>query len=249
MAPPRLVLLPGSLCTPSLWRGVLRHLRLPPGAPQPLPEAHSTQRTTAAAAEELLAALPPGPIALCGFSVGAYIALEAVRRAQEGRIAALCLLGAQSHPDTDRVKALRRHLVQLARAEGVRAVLERQRRLLLSPHAVASDKLFEHIVEMAEEVGAEGFAAQQAQASSRVEAGDVLRGLPRAVPLLVLAGHGDAVAPEPVQRQMHRDASEAGPGAWRQLHLISHPCGHMAPLERPAAVACALQGWYAAASA
>eukprot|EP00756_Hemistasia_phaeocysticola_P048060 Hpha_TRINITY_DN22502_c0_g1::TRINITY_DN22502_c0_g1_i1::g.185143::m.185143 len=243
MGAPRLVLLPGSLCSPALWTHVVRELSPAVAASAVLPP-HSSEHTTEAAAQALLSSLPPGPLALCGFSVGGYIALEMLRQAPAGRVAGLGIVGSQCREDAPAVKKLRADLVRLARAEGVAAVLGRQRGILAHAAHPRAGEVWKEIQRMADEVGPDGFEAQQQQASSRSNRCELLQQLPLNVPLLVAVGRNDAITPVQVSETIFRRVPSA-PGAFRRLAVLggSEPCGHMAPLEQPSELAREVETW------
>src|SRR3546814_5973887 len=72
----------------------------------------TTQDSTAAMAETVLAAMPPR-FALAGLSMGGYVALEIMARAPE-RVARLALLDTRFQTDSAEEAARRRGLIELA---------------------------------------------------------------------------------------------------------------------------------------
>ncbi|MEO7742426.1 MAG: alpha/beta fold hydrolase [Usitatibacter sp.] len=87
---------------------------------------------------------------------------------------------------------------------------------------------------MALAVGKEGFARQQQANIGRVDSRPFLKDI--ACPTLVIAARQDAIMP----LEWLRELAEGIPGA--RLEIIEE-CGHMAPLEKPAAVAALLRHW------
>jgi pimeloyl-ACP methyl ester carboxylesterase len=87
---------------------------------------------------------------------------------------------------------------------------------------------------MFERRGVEQFAAQVHALLQRPDAANVLAGI--ACPTLLLCGEQDQWAP-PAQ---HREMAQLIPGS--RYSGVPH-CGHMAPMEQPAAVNTALLSW------
>lgn len=92
---PHLVLLPGLACDERLWEAQLPVL--PAMFDARVSDAHMRHDTI----EDMAAAVlreNPGPLVLCGASMGGMVAMEAARQAP-GRIAGLALLGTNARPD------------------------------------------------------------------------------------------------------------------------------------------------------
>ncbi|MFC7693206.1 alpha/beta fold hydrolase [Paeniroseomonas aquatica] len=90
------------------------------------------------------------------------------------------------------------------------------------------------VMAMAERVGREAFLRQQAAILGRPDSGPDLPGL--RLPTLVAVGEADALTPPALAAEI----AAAIPGA--RLHRIPG-CGHLPPLEAPAAVTALLRGW------
>jgi pimeloyl-ACP methyl ester carboxylesterase len=232
--PPCLVLVPGLACDAAVWQPLLPALTpacrpwVPP--PEVLP-------SIGAMAQAILDAAPGGQFALAGHSLGGRIALEVVRRAP-GRVLRLALLDTGCAPlpagPAGRDEADQRlALVALARREGMRAMAERWAPPMLHP-AHQELPVFEEVLAMLARQSVDRFEAQQHALLARPDATAVLDSL--VVPTLVLCGEQDTWSPPARHREMASRVSGA------RLSLVPH-CGHMSPMEQPAAVAAALLGW------
>ena len=105
-----LALCPGLLLDERLWQHAV--LALSDLADCRVPD-FSSQDTIGAMAESVLAAMPER-FALCGLSMGGYVALEVMRRAPQ-RVSRLALLDTRARLDTPDETARRRGLLELAR--------------------------------------------------------------------------------------------------------------------------------------
>lgn len=85
-SPAPLVLLPGTLCDARLYAGVLGRLNMPASIPA-LAGAESVVGMA-----QLILATAPARMSLCGFSLGAIVALEIIAQAPE-RVERLALIG------------------------------------------------------------------------------------------------------------------------------------------------------------
>lgn len=234
-----LLLVPGLLCDEDSWSGLADALAPhrpvivgPCAMPEPLDRLVDMAR-------HLLRAVPAPRFAVAGHSMGGRIALEMLRLAPE-RIAGLALLdsGTAARPagaagEEERVARL--SLVELARREGLDAVA----RQWLPPmvHApVLGTALHERMVAMVVRTSVDRFAAQVQALLDRPDAEPVLRSA--RCPVLLVCGQQDRWSPP----DRHRAMQSLVPSA--VLRLIDE-CGHMSPMEQPAAVTAALTSWLA----
>ncbi|MBM3557829.1 MAG: alpha/beta fold hydrolase, partial [Alphaproteobacteria bacterium] len=175
----------------------------------------------------------PARFALCGLSMGGYVALEIMRQAPE-RVTRLALLDTSSRADTPEQTARRRGLLELADKGQFKGVTPRLLPLLVHPARLEDKPLLRAITAMASAVGKDGFFRQQRAIMARV---DSRPGLPKFdLPSLVLVGRRDALTPVEHAEEM------AGliPGA--RLAVIEH-CGHMSTMEMPETVNRHLEAW------
>jgi len=225
-----LVLVPGLLCNDSLWQSQMSGLR---DIADSWVADHTRSATMAGVAADILADAPFKRFALAGMSMGGYIALEIWRQAPE-RVMRLALLGTSARADTPAQSARRRALIEMAscgRFVGVSTVLLP---LLVHPDRMSDPLLVETVKTMARKIGAAGFIRQQQAVMSRA---DSLPDLTRiACTTLVMCGREDAMTP--------LDRHEEMAAGIRGAHLeIIERCGHLSPLERPAAVNLAMREW------
>ena len=222
-----LLLLPGLLLDERLFAAQIRELA---DTAEPRVGDLRAARTMAELAEQALA-MAPERFALCGLSMGGYLALEMVRRAPE-RVLRLALLDTQARADPPEI--LERRLAQIAQAERgqLDQVLAQLLPLFLHPERHADRTLMSAVEEMARDAGAEVFVRQQHAIMSRSDLTSMLPAI--ACPTLVLCGRQDALTP--VDR--HEEMAAAIPDA---TLVVLPRCGHLSPLERPAEVTAQLR--------
>jgi len=229
MARHTLVLLPGLLNTRRLFESQIADLA--DTADAIVPELWRHESIGAMAQATLDTA--PQRFALGGFSMGGYVCFEILRRAPE-RVERLALMDTQATPDTPEATARRRGFIEqtrLGRFHGVQPSLLPQivHRSQLNDQAVVQP-----ILEMAAEVGADGFCREQTAMIGRPDSRPLLVDIK--VPTLVLVGRQDIATPLVRAEEMAADIGHS------QLVVIEK-CGHMAPLEKPAEVSAALRRW------
>lgn len=229
MARQTLVLLPGLLNT----RRVFEHQIADLGdiADIMVPELW-THDSIAAMADAVLAATPQR-FALGGFSMGGYVALEILRRAP-GRVERLALIDTQATPDNPEVTARRHGFIEqtrLGRFKGVQPSLLPQ---IVHRSRLNDPTVVQPILDMALEIGPEGFVREQTAIMARPDSRHLLVDIE--VPTVVIVGRQDQATPLPRSQEMAADIANA------RLVVIEE-CGHMAPLERPAEVSAALRRW------
>lgn len=226
---PTILLLPGLLCDRRLFGAQLPALA---AVAETLVADLTRDASIPAMAERALAAAPRH-FALLGLSMGGYVAFEILRQAPS-RVTRLALLSSQARADTEEALARRRGLMALAEKGEFKGVSPRLLPLFVHRDRLGDPALTATILAMAESVGKEGFLRQQEAIMGRPDSRPGLGAI--ACPTLVLAGREDAVTPPERQIEM----AEAIPEA--TLVLLPR-CGHMAPLERPAAVTAQLLAW------
>jgi len=227
-----LLLLPGLLCDDRLWRDQIAALR---GLARCSVPDLTRDDSLAAMAARALSAAPPR-FALCGLSMGGYLTFEILRRAPE-RVTRLALFDTSARPDTPE-QARRRHgLMALARSGRFRGVTPRLLPQLVHP-AHVEGPIGREVMAMAERVGQEAFLRQQAAILGRADSRPDLPGL--RLPALIAVGEADMLTPPPLAEEM----ASLIPGA--RLAVIPG-CGHLPPIEDPAATTTLLRAWLQAA--
>ncbi|MCO6415567.1 alpha/beta fold hydrolase [Siccirubricoccus sp. KC 17139] len=224
------LLLPGLLCDSALWEAQIAGLQ---GLARCQVADTLSDDSLAAMAARALAAAPPR-FALAGLSMGGYLAFEILRQAP-GRVTRLALLDTSARPDTEQQARRRRGLIGLARTGAFRGVTPRLLPQLVHPKHL-DGPIGAAVMAMAERVGRDAFLRQQAAILGRKDSRPDLPGI--AVPTLVAVGEADALTPPELATEM----AEAIPGA--RLEVIPG-CGHLPPMEEPAAVTALLEAWLA----
>lgn len=229
-----LLLVPGLMCDQAVWEPVL-------------PALEARVRCTVVALADVddlaqmaraLLADAPARFALAGHSMGARVALEVLRQAPQ-RVSRIALLdtgylaratGAAGEEEARKRQAL----LDLARAQGVRAMASVWVQGMVHPQRLADAALVARIVAMFERKSADTFARQIRALLGRPDASAVLGAID--VPALVLCGRQDSWAPVLQHQQIHQRIAQA-------TLAVVEEAGHMAPMERPDAVSAHLLRW------
>lgn len=239
MADLPLLLLPGLMCDRAVWSDTIAAL---PGRPNAVVPDYGETDTLGGMAEHVLMLAPPR-FAVAGHSMGGRVAFEVFRRAPE-RVAGIALLDTNYTPRPAgeagaREERERLDLLATARARGTRAMGRIWVENMVHSSRRGDTKLIEAIVEMFGRKSADIFAAQIRALLARPDAGPLLGAI--RCPALILCGRDDSWAP----LARHEEMAAAIPGG--RLVAVD-ACGHMAPMERPRAVAGALAAWLAQCS-
>ena len=230
--PATLVLLPGLACDARLWDAQL------PALPSSLSPRVSDVQLRNATIEGMAAAVlaeNPGPLVLCGASMGGMVAMEAARQAP-GRIAGLALLGTSARPETPDMRALREGAIEYFARGELREVIEPNVFFAFHPAQAADPVLVQRYLDMVLGAGAEQLTRQNRAVMARPDARTHLGSL--RAPVLLMCGDDDRLAPPECTRELA--------ALLPQAEVIWVPqCGHMLTMEKPALVNDALNGWLA----
>lgn len=185
-----------------------------------------------AVAAQIAREAPGGRAAVCGLSLGGYVALSLAVR-HPGRVAALVLADTRAEADTPEARAGRLESAALVRARGTAPFLDDFTPRLVADGDAASLAAARAI---ADAQSAEGVATALEALAARP---DRVADLPAiGAPTLVLVGEADALTPPPFARTL----ADGIPGA--ELTVIAG-AGHLTALERPGAFADAVVGFLA----
>ncbi len=221
------VLTPGYMLDADLWTDIA-----PVFAPYgPVSQADVTRDGTIEAMAERLLDEAPERFVLIGFSMGGYVAREAVRRAPE-RVAALALIATSARGDNHIQAARRAAVAGQMKPEAFKGLSHGAAAASLRPGADPAQ--VERVRQMSARLGYEVFQRQ----SALVRDGDEDRLGEIACPTLVVAATQDQLRTIEEAEQL-RDGI---PGA--RLAVIEG-AGHMIPIEAPEALSAVLGDWLA----
>jgi pimeloyl-ACP methyl ester carboxylesterase len=185
-----------------------------------------------AMADAVLTLAPP-TFALGGFSMGGYVSFEVMRRAAR-RVERLALIDTQATPDTPEISARRASHMDQTKIGHFRGVQPSLLPGLLHPDHLQDKTITQPILDMAAEVGAQGFINEQIANTNRPDSRPLLVEIH--VPTIVIVGREDQATPIVRAREMAADIANA--------HLVViERCGHMSTMEKPAEVNTALRRW------
>lgn len=175
----------------------------------------------------------PGPLILCGASMGGMIAMEAARQAP-GRIAGLALLGTNARPETPEMAELRSSAIELFERGEARDVIELNAGFAFHPSRSADAALLRRYVELVLDAGVAQLVRQNRAVMARPDARPQLPLLQ--CPVLVMCGDTDRLTPPECSREIAALIPQA--------ELVWVPqCGHMLTMERPEVVNATLGPW------
>ncbi len=241
-AGPPVVLVHGYPLDGAMWSGVARALAgrfrvLKPDLPGRGETAAPSEGRIDDYADFLEAVLAGlgAPAGLAGFSMGGYAALALARRSPAG-LAALALVDTRAAADDEAGRAKRDEAIATVGSKGVAAIAEAMVPRLLGSLSLANRDLVERVQRIMLRQKPETVAADLAAMRDRPDSRDALARF--RVPTLVVVGEADALTPPADSEAM----AAAIPGA--RLEKIAG-AAHLAPMERPGAVAAALGDFFA----
>jgi pimeloyl-ACP methyl ester carboxylesterase len=226
-----LILLPGQLCDAALWKsqvGALADIA-------DIAVADLTQDDSVGAmAERILASAPPR-FAVCGLSLGGYVAFEMVRQVPD-RVTHLGLMNTSARADIEEQSERRERSLRAARIGAFKGVTPRFLPTIIHPDHVADPAMAKTVLEMTERVGRVAFEQQQRAAIERPDSRPLLASID--CPTLVIGGRQDHVTPPELQEEIAAGIAGA------RLALLD-VCGHLAPIEQADAVNRLMRDWLA----
>lgn len=230
--PTSVLLLPGLMNDERVWSPLLPVLNA--GRRVHIAPTH-LHASVVDSARDAIAAMPPGPFAVAGFSLGGYVALEVCRQVPE-RIAGLGLLDTGAGVDANEAKEVRVRMVQAmgSGAATLGQIAAGFASRVLHPSRLQDKELLSLLADMAASVGSEGFARQQQAAMDRADSRALLKRIQ--VPALVLCGREDQVTPLALSEEMAALLPDA------ELVTVE-VAGHMTTLEQTNVVAAAMWRW------
>ncbi|MEE2996521.1 MAG: alpha/beta fold hydrolase [Pseudomonadota bacterium] len=225
----RLVLVPGLLCSETLWSAQIEAL----SDIVDIIVADMSQDDTIEGMANRVLDCVSGPFALAGLSMGGYVSLEVMRQAPN-RVDRLALMGTSARADTTKQTARRKSLIQQADSEGFESISVELLPLLIHQDRLSDMSLVADITGMAASIGKEAFLCQQLAIMRRP---DSRRGLSQInCPTLVVCGRQDVLTPPELSEEITALIPDA------DLILIE-ACGHLSTMERPEIVNTAMRAW------
>ena len=224
-----LVLVPGLTCTRDIYGPQIIGLS---GHTAVHVADHTGHDTIEGLAASILARAPPS-FALCGLSMGGYIAFEMLRQAPR-RIERVALLDTAAGPEVPGQRVRRLRLMEMAETGKYQELSDILWPLFVHPARYDDAALKATVFKMIADTGPTVFLRQQTALLNRPDSRAALAEI--SCPALVLVGAQDRMTPPAESRAI----ASAIPGA----ELIEIPdCGHLSTLERPDAVNRALIDW------
>jgi pimeloyl-ACP methyl ester carboxylesterase len=209
---------------PALWRhgpvSVANHIR---------------DDTIEAIARRALAEAPAAAFSLIGHSLGGYIVLEMMRQAPH-RVQRLMLMNTQARTDPPEVTERRKATIAMIYQGRFEEAMEANFPLLVHPSRAGDAALREQLRLSQSDGGPEIYACHMVAIMARKDSRPCLKDI--GVPTLVLSGDRDLL----ISNEFSREMADAIPDA--VLEIVPQ-CGHMAPMEQPAAVIAAMERWLA----
>ena len=224
-------LLPGLLCDDEVWSTQAESLRQDYDVRVPHFFGFSSLPEMARA----VLAKAPERFALAGHSMGGRVALEIMRLAPE-RVERLALLNTGIHEVREGEAEKRQVLVDLAFAKGMKALAAAWAPPMVAPRRINDAALMGEIATMVCRATPDIFRGQIRALLNRPTVRELLGTI--RCPVQVIGARQDGWSPV----AQHEEIASLIPGT--ALTCIED-CGHMSPMEQPAAVAAALTRWLA----
>jgi pimeloyl-ACP methyl ester carboxylesterase len=232
-----LVLAHGLNNTPDIWDLVTDTLqpRLGPGWAIHCP-AMDPLETTDAVAARMLEKLPDR-FTFVGFSFGGYVGMAVLAAAAE-RLDGFSLVCSSSRGESDAARPMRLRAIEIAQGGGYEALMAKNHPNTVHPDRIDDPEILARREAMIAGYGVDRFIAHMRACLVRPDRTALLAKY--AGPRLLIAAQDDKVVPAATMREIAAEIPDV------PLVTVEH-CGHLLPLERPAALANALAGWLAPA--
>jgi len=224
-----LVFVPGLGCTADLFAEQIATLR----GDVAISVADHTRHDTMSGIAQAILAAAPNRFALCGLSMGGYIAFEMMRQAPD-RVERLALLDTTAFSDTPEQTKRRQKLIALAQTGEFNSVCETLWPLFVHPARHGDVALKRAVFKMMNDSGPDIFVRQQNAIMSRSDSRSSLGAIQ--CPTLVLVGSEDILTPVSAARTI------ADGIVGSKLHIVQD-CGHLSTMEQPDAVTERLRAW------
>lgn len=214
-----ILFVPGLLCTGALFSDQIQGFAGQRGIHIGDVTAHETVGEMA----QSVLAHAPATFDLVGLSMGGYVSFEILRQAPE-RVDRLVLMDTSARADSAEQAKRRAELIDQSSFGTFKGVTPRLLPLLIHKSRLQDESVTGVILQMAADVGQEGFVRQQKALLARPDSRSNLKDI--AQDTLVIVGDEDAITPPKLAVEM----AEGIRGA--RLEVLPQ-CGHLAPLEQP----------------
>jgi len=228
---PNLIMIPGTLCDNQLFKHQVSGLRN-------TFLCHVVSNSSSSNLQDLVKNMLhdiKGTFAIMGLSYGGIIAFEILRQAPE-RISHLILL------NTNYKKPSETTLINLQRFIGMACLGDFEKvtthiltDAMLHPNQAKQKELRATVLQMARNVGVDGFFNQVKAQLGRPDSTEDLKNIK--CPTLIITGREDKICP----LQLHEDMANNIPNA---ILKIIENCGHLSTLEQPEQVNTIIKKWY-----
>ncbi len=214
-----ILFVPGLLCTGALFSDQIQGFAGQRGIHIGDVTAHETVGEMA----QSVLAHAPATFDLVGLSMGGYVSFEILRQAPE-RVDRLVLMDTSARADSAEQAKRRAELIDQSSFGTFKGVTPRLLPLLIHKSRLQDESVTGVILQMAADVGQEGFVRQQKALLARPDSRPHLKDITQQT--LVIVGDEDAITPPKLAVEM----AEGIRGA--RLEVLPQ-CGHLAPLEQP----------------
>lgn len=230
MAKTPLILIPGTLCDDRLWGHQRRYL-------SDIAEVNICEVTKGDSISSLAHSIlekAPEEFALAGLSLGGIISLEIMRLAPE-RVVKLALLDTNPNPPhPDQIATWERFINMANNGQFLDITTTYLLPILIHPDRKKDETLVSTIIDMARQIGKDGYINQLKAVMTRSDQRSILSTI--TCPTIVLVGKEDIVCPV----HMSEFLKESIPTA--RLEIVDYS-GHLITLEQPEKVSALLKGW------
>lgn len=162
--------------------------------------------------------------ALCGLSMGGYIALRAVERHPD-RVRALVLCDTRSEADSNEAKIKRASQVRAVKSHGVKPFAESFVKAVLAPETFSKNpKIVATVQSVIESTSPLSICGTLLALAARTDTTQALAGIK--VPTLIMAGEHDALTPPAASQSMHSSIKGS------EIQIIPG-AAHMSNMENP----------------
>ena len=238
---PTVILVHGYPLDGGMWSGVARILATEfrvvkpdlPGRPEnPLPAEGSIESYADFLGEVVAGATPP--VGIAAFSMGGYATLALLAR-KPSSLRAVALVDTRAGADDEAGRAKRDEAIAAVRERGAIAAADAMLEKLLSEEARRKSDVVERVRRMILRQKPETLISDLTAMRDRPDRTPLLKEI--GIPALVVAGELDAITPPAPAREM----AAAIPGA-RYVEIPG--AGHAVPIEKPKAIAAALESFF-----